>query len=186
MARLLEQYRERIAPALRSELGIENPMATPRLRKVVVSMGLGSAIQDKKRMPSAVADLAAITGQQPVVCKARVSVSNFKLRKGYEIGAMVTLRGQRMYEFVDRLFNVAVPRMRDFRGLKTSSFDGRGNYSMGISDQTIFPEINLDKVEYRQGMNVTFVTSARDDAGARRLLTELGMPLKRSEDEEGK
>jgi large subunit ribosomal protein L5 len=184
MARLLEKYRAEIAPTLQSDLGIKNPLAVPRLKKVVVSMGLGSAIQDKKRIPAAMADLAAITGQQPVVRKSRVSASNFKLRQGYEIGAMVTLRGQRMYEFVDRLFNIAVPRMRDFRGLKTSSFDGRGNYSMGVSDQTIFPEINLDKVEYRQGMNVTFVTSARDDAGARRLLSELGMPLKRSEEEE--
>jgi large subunit ribosomal protein L5 len=183
MARLLEKYRTEIAPTMATELGIKNPYAVPRLRKVVVSMGVGSAIQDKKRLPAAMADLAAITGQQPAVRKARMSVSNFKLRQGYEIGAMVTLRGKRMYEFVDRLFNIAVPRMRDFRGLKASSFDGRGNYSMGISDQTIFPEINLDKVEYRQGMNVTFVTSARNDAAARRLLSDLGMPLRRGEQE---
>lgn len=183
LARLQEKYKQEIAPGLSRDLGITNPMALPRLRKVVVSMGLGASIQDKKRMPAAVADLAAITGQQPVVCKARKSVSNFKLRKGYEVGAMVTLRGKRMYEFVDRLFNIAVPRMRDFRGLKTSSFDGRGNYSMGVADQTIFPEINLDKTEYRQGMNVTFVTTARSDAEALRLLTDLGMPLRRSEQE---
>jgi large subunit ribosomal protein L5 len=151
---------------------------------VVVSMGLGSSLQDKKRMPAALADLTVITGQKPTVRKARMSVSNFKLRQGYEVGAMVTLRGRRMYEFIDRLFNIAVPRMRDFRGLNTSSFDGRGNYSMGIADQTIFPEINIDKVEYRQGMNVTFVTTANNDAEARRLLTDLGMPLKR--EEEGK
>jgi len=183
MARLQDKYRNEVAPTLAKDLQIENPFAVPRLKKVVVSMGVGSAIQDKKRLPAAMADLAAITGQQPAIRRSRVSVSNFKLRKGYEIGAMVTLRGKRMYEFVDRLFNIAVPRMRDFRGLKTSSFDGRGNYSMGISDQTIFPEINLDKVEFRQGMNVTFVTSARNDASARRLLTDLGLPLKRSEQE---
>lgn len=183
MARLLEQYRKEIAPTLSKDLGIKNPMAIPRLQKVVLSMGLGSAIQDKKRMPAALADLAAITGQKAAVRRARMSVSNFKLREGYEIGAMVTLRGKRMYEFVDRLFNIAVPRMRDFRGLSTSSFDGRGNYSMGISDQTIFPEINIDKVEYRQGMNITFVTTAQNDADAKRLLTDLGMPLKRPEKE---
>jgi large subunit ribosomal protein L5 len=184
MARLLEKYRQEVAPAMGRDLGMKNPMAIPRLDKVVVSMGLGSSLQDKKRMPAALADLTVITGQKPTVRKARMSVSNFKLRQGYEVGAMVTLRGRRMYEFIDRLFNIAVPRMRDFRGLNTSSFDGRGNYSMGIADQTIFPEINIDKVEYRQGMNVTFVTTANNDAEARRLLTDLGMPLKR--EEEGK
>jgi large subunit ribosomal protein L5 len=182
MARLLERYKTEIAPSLQQELGIKNPMAVPRLQKVVVSMGLGSAIQDKKRVPAAVQELSAITGQKPVVCKSRISVSNFKLREDMEIGAKVTLRGPRMYEFVDRLINLAVPRMRDFRGLPTSSFDGRGNYSFGISEQTIFPEINLDKVEYRQGMNVTFVTSARNDAQALELLKRLGVPFKRSEE----
>ncbi len=179
MARLQEHYKTEIASKLRGDLGITNPMATPRLSKVVVSMGLGKALQDKKRLPAAMADLAQITGQQPSIRRARMSVSNFKLRTGYEIGAMVTLRGQRMYEFVDRLFNVAVPRMRDFRGMSRSSFDGRGNYSMGIADQTIFPEIDIDRVEYRQGMNITFVTTARTDAHAMQLLEALGMPFTR-------
>jgi large subunit ribosomal protein L5 len=183
MARLQDQYRKEISPRLRESLGIRNALAVPRLEKVVVSMGLGSAIQDKKRIPAACNDLAAITGQKATVCRARKSVSNFKLRAGYEIGAKVTLRGQRMYEFVDRLVNFAVPRMRDFRGLNISSFDGRGNYSMGVPDQTIFPEINLDKVDYRQGMNVTFVTTARTDEHARELLAAMGMPFKRTEDE---
>lgn len=180
MARLMDKYRKELVPKLHEELGIPNPMAIPRLEKVVVSMGIGSALQDKKRLPVAEADLAAITGQKPVICKARKSVSNFKLREGYEIGAKVTLRHRRMFEFVDRLINVVVPRLRDFRGLSTASFDGRGNYSMGLPDQTVFPEINLDKVEYRQGMNITFVTSARNDAQARHLLALLGMPFKRT------
>jgi len=179
MARLLDHYKQQIVPALRRELDVRNDMVVPRLEKVVVSMGLGKALQDKKRMPAAMNDLAVITGQKASVRRARMSVSNFKLREGYEIGAMVTLRGRRMYEFVDRLLNVAVPRMRDFRGLSRTSFDGRGNYSMGIADQTIFPEIDIDKVEYRQGMNVTFVTSARSDSDALNLLTQLGFPFKR-------
>lgn len=179
MTRLLEKYKQEIVGSLKSELGLKNAMTVPRLEKVVVSMGLGKALQDKKRLPAALNDLAAITGQQASVRKARMSVSNFKLREGYEIGAMVTLRGRRMYEFVDRLLNIAVPRMRDFRGLSRTSFDGRGNYSMGIADQTIFPEINIDKVEYRQGMNVTFVTTARNDTEAKSLLTQLGFPFKR-------
>lgn len=179
MARLLERYKTEIVPKLKTDLGVDNTMVVPRLEKVVVSMGLGKALQDKKRIPAAVADLAAITGQKASVRRARMSVSNFKLREGYEIGAMVTLRGQRMYEFVDRLLNIATPRMRDFRGLSRASFDGRGNYSMGITDQTIFPEIDIDRVEYRQGMNVTFVTSAQNDTEALNLLTELGFPFKR-------
>jgi large subunit ribosomal protein L5 len=182
MARLQERYTKEIAPKLTADLGIKNPMAIPRMEKVVVSMGLGRALQDKNLIPTATAELAAITGQKPLVCKARMSVSNFKLREGYEIGAKVTLRGKRMYEFLDRLINFAVPRMRDFRGLKTSSFDGKGNYSMGVADQTIFPEINIDKVTARQGMNITFVTTARNDQHARSLLTELGVPFKRTEE----
>ena len=150
--------------------------------KVVVSMGLGKALAEKKRLEAAMNDLALITGQKPAVCRAKKSVSNFKVRQGYEIGCRVTLRGRRMYEFVDRLINLAVPRMRDFRGLSATSFDGRGNYSMGVSDQTIFPEIDIDKVEFQQGMNVTFVTTARDDEHCRRLLTKLGMPFRRSEE----
>jgi len=181
MKRFADTCRTEIYPLLRSELGYNNPMAGPRLRKVVVSMGLGKALQDKRRVPAAVADLARITGQQPVVCKATKSVSNFKLREDYEIGCKVTLRGQRMYDFVERLIHVAIPRLRDFRGLATQSFDGRGNYSMGISEQSIFPEINLDKVEFSQGMNIAFVTSARNDAEARRLLAAMGMPFRREE-----
>jgi len=180
MTRLLEKYRQEIAPQLKSDLKLSNPMTVPRLEKVIVSMGLGASLQDKKRMPAALADLATITGQKAAVCRARKSVSNFKVRTGYEVGAKVTLRGQRMYEFLDRLLNFAVPRMRDFRGLPTTSFDGRGNYSMGIPDQTIFLEINIDKVEYRQGMNITVVTTAEDDESARRLLAGMGFPFKRT------
>ncbi len=180
MARLLEQFRTQVAPALGSELERSNPMAIPHLQKVVISMGVGKALQDKKWMTAAVADLTKIAGQKPVVVKAKKSVSNFKLREGYEIGCRVTLRGKRMYEFVDRLINVAIPRMRDFRGLNPDSFDGRGNYSMGVSEQTVFPEIDIDKVELSQGMNITFVTTARNDAEARRLLAMLGMPFRRT------
>ncbi len=182
MARLLERYKKELAPSIREELHISNPMAVPRLEKVVISMGVGAAVQDKKRLPAAMEDLATITGQKAVICRARMSVSNFKLRKGYEIGAKVTLRGRRMYEFIDRLINVAVPRMRDFRGLSTASFDGRGNYSVGVADQTIFPEINMDKLEYRQGMNITFVTTARNDDEAMVLLRALGVPFRRTQE----
>lgn len=184
MARLLEKYRSEILPALREELGLENPFAVPRLEKVVVSMGLGKALQDKKRFPLAVEELARITGQRPAVCRARKSVSNFKLRRGYEIGCKVTLRGRRMYEFLDRLINLAVPRMRDFRGLSPDAFDGHGNYSLGITEQSVFPEVDLDKVEYQQGMNVTLVTSARTDEQSRRLLALLGMPFRRASGQE--
>lgn len=184
MSRLMEQYKTEIQPALGEELGVKNRLAIPRLHKVVLSMGVGKALLEKKRMEAAAKDLALISGQKPIICKAKKSVSNFKLRKGYDVGCKVTLRGKRMYEFVDRLINVAVPRTRDFRGLSPSSFDGRGNYSMGISDQAIFPEIDLDKMEFPQGMNITFVTTASDDAGARRLLTLLGMPFRRTDQEQ--
>ncbi len=184
MDRLQEEYRKKIIPALRTEFDIKNAMAVPRLEKVVVSMGLGKAIQDKKRLPAAVDDLSRITGQRPAICRARKSVSNFKLRTGYEIGAKVTLRGRRMYEFVDRLINLAIPRMRDFRGLSPDAFDGHGNYSMGVADQSVFPEIDIDKVEFSQGMNVTLVTSAPSDEQARGLLTKLGMPFRRPAGEE--
>ncbi len=180
MARLLEQYKAQILPSLREDFGIRNELAVPRLRKVIVSMGLGKALQDKKRLPAAADDLAKITGQKPVICRARKSVSNFKLRTGYEIGLKVTLRGRRMYEFVDRLINLAIPRMRDFRGLSPDAFDGRGNYSMGIADQSVFPEIDINKVEYPQGMNITLVTSATTDEQARSLLSKLGMPFRRT------
>ncbi|RJP40919.1 MAG: 50S ribosomal protein L5 [Phycisphaerales bacterium] len=180
MARLLEAYKTRIRPELAEQIGCANPMAIPRLSKVVVSMGVGEGTKEKKRVEAALADLAMITGQKPIACRAKKSVSNFKLREGMEIGCKVTLRGARMYEFVDRLINVAIPRLRDFRGLK-ANFDGHGNYSMGLAEQTIFSEIDLDKVEYPQGMNITFVTTAGNDAHARALLTLLGMPFRRSE-----
>ncbi len=181
MARLLERYTQEIRPALSQEFGRSNLLSIPRLSKVVLSMGLGKALQEKKRLESATADLARITGQKPLVCKARKSVSNFKLRKGYEIGLKVTLRGKRMWEFVDRLVNTVIPRVRDFRGLNPGSFDGHGNYSLGVTEQSVFPEIDISKLEYPQGMDITFVTTARNDAEARRLLTLLGMPFRRTE-----
>ncbi len=178
MVGLMQKYFSEIQSPLGEELGISNKLAIPRLTKVVVSAGLGKAIQEKKRIEASVRDLTAIVGQRPVVCKARKSVSNFKLREGYDIGVKVTLRGRRMYEFVERFVNTAVPRMRDFRGMPATSFDGQGNYSVGIADQTIFPEIDIDKVDYVQGMNITFVTTARTDEQAKRLLLMLGLPLR--------
>ncbi len=181
MARLMEMYKTEIMPTLSKELGISNPLAIPKLTKVVISMGVGAALQEKKRMEAAVNDLTKIAAQKPLVCKAKKSVSNFKLREGYEIGCMVTLRGRRMFEFVDRFINFAVPRTRDFRGLNPTSFDGRGNYNMGIADQSIFPEIDIDRLEFQQGMNITFVTSAQSDADAKRLLDMLGMPFRKTD-----
>lgn len=182
MSRLLERYKDQIVPELITTLGLKNPMAVPRLEKVVVSMGTGGPIQDKNRLPAAAKDLTKISGQKPQVRRARRAVSNFKIREGYEVGCRVTLRGRRMYEFLDRLMNAAIPRMRDFRGLSPRSFDGRGNYSLGIADQSIFSEIDIGSVAYTQGMNVTLVTSARDDTAARELLTRLGMPFRKSEE----
>ncbi len=184
MARLLERYRDEIKPELQSALGLKNPMAVPALEKVVVVMGTGSPTVDKKRLPAAVEDLGRITGQKPQIRRAARAVSNFKTRKGMDIGCRVTLRGKRMYEFVDRLFNAAIPRLRDFRGLNPRSFDGRGNYSMGVPDQSVFCEIDLGKMVYSQGMHITFVTSAENDTHARALLTRLGMPLREGEDED--
>jgi len=183
MARLLDKYRTELVPVLMQEFGQSNMLAVPRLRKIVISMGLGLNLAEKKRLPAAMAELARITGQKAVVCPAKKSVSNFKLRRGYEVGCKVTLRGKRMYEFVDRLISVAVPRMRDFRGLSSTGFDGRGNYSMGIQEQSIFPEIDLDRMEFRQGMNVTMVTTARTDAQARRLLDLLGLPFRQTQEQ---
>lgn len=183
MARLQEKYRSEIAAELMQELGITNPMAVPRLLKVVISMGTGSPTQDKNRLPAVVEDLARITGQKPQIRKARLSVANFKTRTGYDVGCRVTLRGKRMYEFFDRLVNAAIPRLRDFRGLNPKSFDGRGNYSIGLPDQSIFAEIDLAKITYNQGMNITFVTTARSDAAARLLLAKLGMPFRRTEEQ---
>jgi large subunit ribosomal protein L5 len=185
MARLLEKYRQEVEPKLKAELGRQNPMSLPKLGKIVVSMGLGKAVaesgtkaRENKRFAEAEASLATVTGQKPLVCKARKSVSNFKLREGYDVGLKVTLRGQRMYEFLDRLISVAVPRVRDFRGLDPSGFDGRGNYGMGVTEYGVFPEINPDKVTYQQGMNITICTTARSDGEARLLLTLLGMPFR--------
>ncbi|MEK6674945.1 MAG: 50S ribosomal protein L5 [Planctomycetota bacterium] len=180
MARLQERYKKEIQSTLATELEVQNPMAIPKLSKVVVSMGTGSPANDKNRLESALGDLTKITGQKPQIRRAAVSVSNFKLRKDMEVGCRVTLRGKRMFEFVDRLINTAIPRLRDFRGLNPKSFDGRGNYSMGVPDQTIFPEIDIARITHSQGMNVTFVTTARSDSEARALLSHLGMPFRKT------
>jgi large subunit ribosomal protein L5 len=177
-ARLKERFAKEIAPALAKELGLSNPMAVPRLHKVVVNMGVGEATQNSKMMDPLVRDLGEITGQKPVVTKAKKSIAAFKVREGMPIGAMVTLRGDRMYEFLDRLINIALPRVRDFRGVSTKSFDGRGNYTLGLRDQLIFPEIDYAKVDKLKGMNVTIVTTARDDNQARALLKHMGMPFR--------
>lgn len=180
MARLKDLYKSKIVLELTREFGYKNPLAVPRVEKIIVSMGVGKATQDKKFLELAKQDLARITGQMPVVCKAKKSVSNFKVRKGMETGLKVTIRGQRMYEFMDRLINLAIPRVRDFRGLNPNSFDGRGNYSLGLAEQTVFPEINPAKMEFQQGMNITFVTTAQTDEEARKLLQLLGMPFRNS------
>ena len=178
MARLRELYKSKIVPELVKEFSYKNPMAVPRMEKIIISMGVGKATQDKKFIELAKNDLMMITGQLPVVTKAKKSVSNFKLRQGVDIGLKVTIRGTRMYEFMDRLISLAIPRIRDFRGLNPNSFDGRGNYSMGLAEQTVFPEINPAKVEAQQGMNVTFVTTARTNQEALKLLALFGMPFK--------
>ena len=178
MARLRDLYKAKVVPELEKEFGYKTIMAVPRMEKIVISMGVGKASQDKKFIELARKDLAMISGQQPAVCRARKSVSNFKVREGMETGLKVTLRGVRMYEFMDRLINLAVPRVRDFRGLNPNSFDGRGNYSMGLAEQSVFPEINPAKVEFQQGMNITFTTTARTDEEARKLLSLFGMPFR--------
>ena len=178
MARLKDLYKSKVVPELTKEFGYKNPMAVPRMEKVVISMGVGKATQDKKFLESAKKDLMMITGQMPTVCKAKKSVSNFKARAGMETGLKVTVRGVRMYEFMDRLINLAIPRVRDFRGLSENSFDSRGNYSMGLTEQSVFPEINVAKMEFQQGMNITFVTTARTNEEARKLLQLFGMPFR--------
>lgn len=183
MARLKDLYKSSIAAELTKEFSYTNPMAVPRLEKIIISMGVGKAIQDKKFLELAKSDLTLITGQKPAVCKAKKSVSNFKVRQGYETGLKVTVRGVRMYEFLDRLISLAIPRVRDFRGLNPKSFDGRGNYSMGLTEQSVFPEINLAKIESQQGMNITFVTTAKTNDEARRMLALFGMPFKDNESE---
>ncbi len=179
MARLKDLYKSQIVPELAKEFNYKNPMAVPRMEKIIVSMGVGKATQDKKFLELAKKDLMMITGQMPAVCKAKKSVSNFKVRAGYETGLKVTMRGQRMYEFMDRLINLTIPRVRDFRGLNPNSFDGKGNYSMGVSEQGVFPEINPGQIEFQQGMNITFVMSAKTDEEARRMLSLFGMPFRR-------
>ena len=178
MARLKDLYKSKVVEELVKEFKYSNPMAVPRMEKIVVSMGLGKAIQDKKFMELAKKDLTMITGQKPVVCKAKKSVSNFKVREGVDTGLKVTVRGVRMYEFMDRLISLAIPRVRDFRGLNPKSFDGRGNYSMGLTEQSVFPEIDSAKIETQQGMNITFVTTAGSDDEARKMLSLFGMPFK--------
>jgi len=178
MARLKDLYKSKIINELKQQFGYTNPMAVPRISKIIVSMGVGKATQDKKFMEGAKKDLTMIAGQVPVVCKAKKSVSNFKVRQGNDTGLKVTLRGVRMYEFMDRLVSLAIPRVRDFRGLNPKGFDGRGNYSMGVNEQTVFPEIDPAKVEFTQGMNITFVTTARTDEEARKLLSCFGMPFR--------
>jgi large subunit ribosomal protein L5 len=177
-ARLKEKYHAEIKQALKKELAIENPMAVPQLVKVVINMGLGEATQNTKLLDPLVGDLAAITGQKPVTTKAKKSIAAFKVREGMSIGAMVTLRDEKAYEFLDRLISTALPRVRDFRGVSSKSFDGRGNYTLGLRDQLIFPEIDISKVEKLKGMNITIVTSAKDDAGARALLKAFGVPFR--------
>jgi large subunit ribosomal protein L5 len=177
-ARLKEKYLKEIVPALMKELQVTNRMAVPRLEKIVVNMGMGEATQNPKLLDGAAAELGGLAGQKPVITRARKSIAAFKLREGMPIGAAVTLRGDRMYEFFDRLVNIALPRVRDFRGVSTRSFDGRGNYTLGLREQIIFPEIDYAKVERVKGMNVTIVTSARRDQDARALLQHMGMPFR--------
>jgi large subunit ribosomal protein L5 len=176
--RLKEHYQKNVIPALEKEFGYTNPMAVPKLEKVSLNIGLGEATQNSKLLDGALNEMGAIAGQRPVITKAKKSIAAFKLREGMSIGCMVTLRGDRMYEFLDRLFNVALPRVRDFRGVSSRSFDGRGNFTLGLKDQLIFPEIDYNKVEKIKGMNISITTTARTDAEALALLKHLGMPFR--------
>ena len=180
MARLKDQYREEIAPALRERFGIENPMRVPRLEKIVVNMGVGEAAQNSRALDGAMEDLAKITGQKPQLRRARKSIAGFKIREGMPVGARVTLRGERMWEFLDRLISVALPRVRDFRGISPNSFDGRGNFALGLKEQLIFPEISYDSIDTTRGLDVAVVTTAQTDEEARELLRMLGMPFRES------
>ena len=177
-ARLRERYQKEVAPQIAKEFGIRNPMAVPRIDKVVVNMGMGEAIANSKILDTAADELRSITGQKPVITKAKKSIASFKLRQGMPIGVVVTLRGDRMYEFLDRLMSVALPRVRDFRGVSPKAFDGRGNYTIGIREQLIFPEIDFNKVDKLRGMNISIVTTARNDEQARALLKGMGMPFR--------
>ncbi|NJC96311.1 MAG: 50S ribosomal protein L5 [Anaerolineae bacterium] len=181
MNKLQEQYNNEVVPALRKAFGFENPMQVPRIEKVVINIGMGEALDNPKALESAVSDLTIITGQKPVTIKARKSIANFKLREGRLIGTKVTLRGDRMWAFLDRLLNTALPRVRDFRGVSANAFDGRGNYTLGLRDQLIFPEIEYDKIDKLRGMEVTIVTTAKNDDQARVLLQLLGMPFSKKE-----
>jgi large subunit ribosomal protein L5 len=178
MARLRQVYQEEIAPKLAEQFKYESPMEVPKIAKIVLNMGLGEAIQNIKILDSAVEELSQISGQKPVITRARQSIAAFKLRKGMPIGCMVTLRGDRMYEFFDKLVNIALPRVRDFRGVSPRGFDGRGNFTLGVKEQIIFPEIDYDKIDKIKGMNITMVTTAQTDDQARTLLTLLGMPFR--------
>jgi large subunit ribosomal protein L5 len=181
MARVFDQYKSDVIPQMMTEFGYKNVMQVPKLQKIVVNIGLGEAIQNAKAIDAAVSDLSAITGQKPVVTRAKKSIAAFKLRAGMPIGAMVTLRGQRMYEFLDRLTAVTMPRIRDFRGVSPNSFDGRGNYTLGLREQIVFPEIDYDKVDKTRGLEMSFVTTAKNDEEGRRLLALLGVPFARTE-----
>ena len=178
-ARLKEMYKEKVYPALKEQFNYDNVMMIPKLEKVTLNMGLGEAKENAKLLEGAVNEIALIIGQRPVVTKARKSIANFKVRQGMPVGAKVTLRGDSMYEFIDKLFNIALPRVRDFKGVSKNSFDGRGNYSMGIKEQLIFPEINYDKVDTIKGMNIVFTTTAKTDEEAQALLAGLGMPFEK-------
>ncbi|MAT38224.1 MAG: 50S ribosomal protein L5 [Ectothiorhodospiraceae bacterium] len=180
MARLKEFYRENVVPQLMEEFSYKSVMEVPRLEKITLNIGLGEAVSDKKVIENAVADLTAIAGQKPVVTLARKSIAGFKIRDGWPIGCKVTLRRERMYEFLDRLVTIAIPRIRDFRGLNPKSFDGRGNYSIGVKEQIIFPEIDYDKIDAVRGMDITFTTSAKSDAEAKALLEKFSLPLKKA------
>ena len=179
MNRLLEQYKNEFAPALQKELGLKNVMQIPKITKVVVNIGVGEALDNPKALDAAVNDLTIITGQKPVVIAAKKAISNFKLREGRQIGVKVTLRGEKMWAFLDRLINVALPRVRDFRGISADSFDGRGNYTLGLTEQLIFPEIQYDKIDKVRGMEISIVTTAETDDHARQLLSKFGMPFRK-------
>lgn len=177
MARLRDYYKSDVAPALMKKFGYKSVMQIPKIEKVVINVGCGEARENAKVMDAVLKDLAAITGQKPITCRAKKSVANFKLREGMVIGAKVTLRGEKMYEFIDRFFNIALPRVRDFRGISADSFDGRGNYTVGLKEQLIFPEIEYDKIDKIRGMDISFITTAQTDEEARELLTLMGAPF---------
>ncbi len=185
MARMLDHYNQTIAPALASKFQIKNKMAVPKLEKIVINMGVGRATQDKALLEAAADSLAKLSGQKPLITKAKTSVSGFRLREGNEIGCKVTLRGKRMYEFLDRLISIALPRIRDFRGVNSNSFDGHGNYTLGLAEQVVFPEIDADKVHHTQGMDITIVTTTASDDQARELLRSFGLPFRQPQQKGG-